>query len=53
MFVSMILKEIPRESESVHTMVNYGQEKILDEIKRDFINFESEKRNERHQNLTR
>ena len=48
MFVSILLKGLPREFESFCTLVKYGQDKTLDEIKRDLINFESEKRNDRN-----
>ena len=47
MFVSILLKRILREFESLCTLVKNGQDKTLDKIKRDLINFESEKRNER------
>ena len=42
----MLLKGLPREFESFCTLVQYGQDKIMDEFKCDFINFESENRNE-------
>ena len=45
-FVSILLKGLPREFESFCTLVKYGQDKTMDEIKRDLISFESEKRNE-------
>ena len=48
MFVLILLKRLPREFESFCTLVKYGQHKTLDEIKRDLINFESEKRNDRN-----
>ena len=48
MFFSILLKGLPREFESFCTLVKYGQDKTLDEIKRDLINFESEKRNDRN-----
>ena len=48
LFVSILLKGLPREFESFCTLVKYGQDKTLDEIKRDSINFESEKRNDRN-----
>ena len=48
MFVSILLKGLPREFESFCTLVKYGQDKTLDEIKRDLINFDSEKRNNRN-----
>ena len=48
MFVSIILNRLPSEFESFCTLVKYGQDKTLDEIKRDLINFESEKRNDRN-----
>ena len=47
-FVSILLKRLPRDFESFCTLVNYGQVKTLDEIKRVSINFESEKCNERY-----
>ena len=48
MVVSILLKELPREFESFCTLVKYGQDKTLVEIKRDLINFESEKLNDRN-----
>ena len=48
MFVSILSKWLPREFERFCTLVKYGQDKTLDEIKRDLINFESEKRNDRN-----
>ena len=48
MFVSILLKGLPREFENFSTLVKYGQDKTLDEIKRDLISFESEKRNDRN-----
>ena len=48
MFVSILLKGLPREFESFCTLVKYGQDKTLVEIKRDLIIFESEKRNDRN-----
>ena len=45
MFVSMLLKGVPRENESFCTLVKYSQDKPLDGIKLDLINFESERRN--------
>ena len=48
MFVSILLKGLPREFESFCTLVKYGQDETLDEIKADLINFESEKRNDRN-----
>ena len=48
MFVSILLKGLPREFESFCALVKYGQDKTLDEIKRDLISFESEKRNDRN-----
>ena len=48
MFVSILLKGLPREFECFCTLVNNGQDKTLDEIKRDLIKFESEKRNDRN-----
>ena len=47
MFVSILLKGLPRDFESFGTLVKYGQDKTLDETKRDLINFESEKRKDR------
>ena len=47
MFVSILLEGLLREFESFCTLVKYGQDKTWDEIKRDLINFESEKRNKR------
>ena len=47
-FVSVLLKGLPREFESFCNLVKYGQDKTLDEIIRDLINFESEKRNYRN-----
>ena len=46
-FVSILLKGLPREFESFCSLVKYGQDETLDEIKRDLIDFESEKRNDR------
>ena len=48
MFVLILLKGLPREFESFCTLVKYGQDKTLDEIKCDLMNFESEKRNDRN-----
>ena len=48
MFVSILLEGLPREFESFRTLVKFGQDKVLDEIIRDLINFESEKRNDRN-----
>ena len=48
MFVSKLLKGLPREFESFCTLVKFGQDKTLDEIKRDLIHFESEKRKDRN-----
>ena len=48
MFVSILLKGLLREFESFCTLVKYGQDKTLEEIKRDLINFEIEKRNDRN-----
>ena len=48
MVVSILLKGLPREFESFCNLVKYGEDKTLDEIKRDLINFESEKRNDRN-----
>ena len=42
------MKGLPRDFESFRTLVKYGQDKTLDEIKRDLINFESDKRNDRN-----
>ena len=44
MFFSLLLKVLPLEFEIFFTLVKYGQDKTLDEIKRDLINFENEKR---------
>ena len=48
MSVSILLKGFPLEFESFCTLVKYGKDKTLDEYKRDFINFESEKHNDRN-----
>ena len=48
MFVSILLKGLSCEFESFCTLVKYGRHKTLNEIKRDLINFESEKRNDRN-----
>ena len=48
MFASILLKGLPCEFESFCTLVKYGQDNTLDEIKRDLINFEFEKRNDRN-----
>ena len=43
MFISIILKGLPKEYENFATFVNYSQdEKTLEEIKRDLINFDNE-----------
>ena len=43
MFVSTLLKEFSRKFEIFLTLLKYGQDKTLNEIKRDLNNFESEK----------
>ena len=43
------MKGLPREFESFCTLVKYGQDKSLDEIKRDLINFDIKKRKDRKQ----
>ena len=48
MFDSILLKGLPRDFESSCTLVKYGRDKTLDEIKRELINFESEKRNDKN-----
>ena len=43
MFVSIVLKELPKEYENFATLVKYSKdEKTLDEIERDLINFYNE-----------
>ena len=43
MFVSIVLKGLPKEYENFATLVKYSKdEKILDEIERDLINFDNE-----------
>ena len=43
MFVSIILKGLPKEYENFATLVKYSKdEKTLEEIKRDLINFDNE-----------
>ena len=43
MFISIILKGLPKENENIATLVNYSKnEKTLEEIKRDLINFDNE-----------
>ena len=43
MFVSKILKGLPKENENFATLVKYSKdEKTLEEIKRDLINFDNE-----------
>ena len=48
MFVSILLRGLPSDFESFCTLVKYGQDKTLDETKRDLINFESAKRKDRN-----
>ena len=48
MFVLILLKGLLREFESFRTLLKYGHDKTLDKNKRDLINFESEKRNDRN-----
>ena len=48
MFVSILSKGLPREFESFCSLVNYSHDKTLVEMKRDLINIESEKRNDRN-----
>ena len=44
MFISIILKGLPKEYENFSTLVNYSKDKkSLEEIKRDLINFDHEK----------
>ena len=45
MFVSILLKEFSRKFDIFLTLLKYGQNKTLNEIKRDLNNFESEKHN--------
>ena len=51
-FVSILLKAIPREIESFCSLLKYGQDKTLDGIKLDLINFESERRNDRNTEIS-
>ena len=53
MFVPTFLKGRPREFENLCIVVKGGQEKSFDEIKRDLINFESEKPNKRNYRETK
>ena len=48
LFVSILLKGLPREFESFCTLVKYGQDKTLEKIKRALMNFKCEKRNDRN-----
>ena len=43
MFISIILKGLPKEYENFETLVNYSKdEKTLEQIKLDLINFDNE-----------
>ena len=47
MFTSILLKGLPDEFDNLVTLVKYGSEnKSLDELKQDLINFDTEQRTE-------
>ena len=51
MFVSLFFNGLPREIESFCTLVKHGQDKTLEEIKRDLINLKAKKKRKQHRKI--